>query len=405
MKVSKRWENPRLLPEMQHAQIEWLNNKGGIFWIQSASDGTFFYVPPEVRTTAKPLADKFLKKRRQSGEVVSREMLNEHFFQAEIFTLADWVASSWDNAKLYSVTPAMTMKAARTGMTEFFLPSSLLPADSGVIFWQRPIGATEHFNPTTRYEIDPETGVPSVISYYSLYNLVMDDKTVPVVGASWKKMDDGRLYVAFWSDTESMVATLKNITDPQRRQSLAALAPVMLEREQVLPLDEKVPWFTSDKEDRLVPTARGRGKDSRTMILARERKFQGLPMLEQMVRTFTATLLYMRHAQDERDVVYAPKSTAKRMRQAGAPERIASNAVRIVKMGEPLRYRPPKRKEDAAWHWEERRVIEPYIRYTQYVPATGERREGIFEVSGYIAGPPGAPIRNIDKVFLLGGDE
>lgn len=404
MKLKKRWENPRLVPEMQHEQVKWLRHEGGKFWIYSSLNGTQFYVPPEVREHSRALAQSTLRQRRQQREVVTPDMVKEHEYQSEIFSLAEWNADTWDNATLFSVTPSMTMKASRTGMTEFYLPSSMLPSDSGVIFFQRPIGVAEHFNPTTEYKIDPETGVPSPVTYFSLYNLVMDESQIPVVAASWRKLVDGRVYVAFWTDSEAAVQAIRDLTATERRERMAQLPPLQLEREQVLPLDQKAPWFTSDADDRLVPTARGRAKDSRTLVLAKERSFQGLPMLEQMVRTFTATLLYMRNVQDHREIVHAPKSTAKRMRQEGAPEHITSGGVTVVKMGEPLRYKAPRRKEDAEWHWTERRVVEPYFRYRQYIPATGETREGIFEVSGYIAGPPDAPIRNIDKVFLLGDD-
>lgn len=402
MKLKKRWENPRLVPEMQHEQVKWLRREGGKFWIYSGLDGTQFYVPQEVREHSRALAQSTLRQRRQQLEVVTPDMVKEHQYQSELFSLAEWSAATWDNATLFSVTPSMTMKASRTGMTEFYLPSSMLPSDSGVIFFQRPIGVAEHFNPTTEYEIDPETGVLSPVTYFSLYNVMMDESQIPVVAASWRKLTDGRVYLAFWTDSETAVHAIRDLTAVERRERLAKLPPLQLEREQVVPLDQKVPWFTSDADNRLVPTARGRAKDSRTLILAKERSFQGLPMLEQMVRTFTATLLYMRNVQDHREIVHAPKSTAKRMRQEGAPEHISSGGVTIVKMGEPLRYKAPRRKEDAEWHWTERRVVEPYFRYRQYIPATGETREGIFEVSGYIAGPPDAPIRNIDKVFLLG---
>ncbi|MFE6739869.1 hypothetical protein [Streptomyces tubercidicus] len=402
MKLRKRWENPRLLPQLRHEQIEWTKKEAGVFWITSAADGTNFYIPDAVRASGRDLAKKEIGRRRRAGDFVSRGLAEEAQKQGELISLADWIADTWDSAQLYSVTPAMTMKAARTGMTEFYLPSNLLPADSGVIFWQTPIGVAEHFNPSTAYEVDPETGAPSVVTFFSLYNLMMDDTNIPVVAASWQRLPDNRIYVAFYSDAESAVNALKGITDAQKRERTASLAPGMLEREQVLPLDRHVPWFTSEDPDRLVPTARGRGRDARTLELARERKFQGLPMLEQMVRTFTATLIYRHAAQENREVVHASRTTVKALQRSGAPAHISEGVVNVIKMGQPLRYKAPRRKEDAEWHWTERRVVAPYIRYRQFIPTTGETREGVFEVSGYIAGPPDAPIRNLDKVFLLG---
>lgn len=401
MKFRYRWKNPRLLPEMRNEQLEWLKKPDAMrMWLNQQDSGSKFFFPKAVRREARRMAKEAIAAYRVQQQYMDQSTVKEVNVQSDIAALIEYMHKTWDEASLYSITTGMAAKASRTGMTEFYLPSDYLPADSGVIVWQNAIGAAEHYSPATKYEADPETGAPTAVTYYSLYNLIMSDDALPVVAASWRRSEEG-LFVVFWTDAEPAINAIQTLTEKQKQKALRDHAPFVYEREQILPLDEKRPWFTSKEENRLLPTARGTGRDARTLKLAEERRTQGLPMLEQMVRTFTATLLYMRNAEENRETVYPSRTVSRGMMRQGVPSRIAESPVNLVKMGQPMRYRPPKRKEDAEWHWTERRVVEPYIRHKQYVPATGETREGVFEVSGYIAGPPDAPIRNIDKVFLL----
>lgn len=396
----KRWAEPQLVPELRHEYVQWAGKHAFYRWLEATERNTFYYLPQVVRNRAQARIRRETKRFAQSGLPLTNSTMEILKGQAEIAELAQWEESRWSRSPLYSITKGMTAKAARTGMTEFYLPSEFLPGDDGVIFWQSPIGTAEYFSPATRFEQDPKTGVLNPVTFASLYNFIYDDTNTPVVTAAWSKISADEIYVAFYTDAEHHFRSI-GFNSVEVAKALVQSGPLILEREQVLPLNRRTPWFTSEAETRLIPTARGRARSARTLKLAADRRDAGLPMIEQMVRTFAATLIYRQYALDSRETVYAGKSAVKRMLNDGATRDVAESAVSVIKIGQPLRYRAPTR-DDVAYHWTERRIIEPYFRYTQYVPATGEYRKGIFEVSGYIAGPPDAPIRNIDKVFLLG---
>lgn len=408
--ISNRWERPAELPSLRFEQVQWTGRHAFSQWLDLHEMGTKFAFPAPVRDHGQRMLKRTLQDYARRNIRLTQKDMEAAREQADFVALAEFEEQRWADATLFSVSKPMTMRAARTGMTNFFLPRKILPKDStgetirsGVIVWQAPIGTVEVFNSQTKYTVDPDTGAVHADVMSELIRQFGDAAATPTVAASYTVLPDDKLWVVFYADA---LAGLKNSASLTPREIASAYArgifpPFTYEREQILPLDQETPWFTSDSPDRLIPTGRGRAHDSKTLRIAADRNFQGLPMIEQMCRTLTATLIHMWDTVDKREVVYPSKTGVRRLRNAGAPEYLAASGVRIVNMGEPIRYKAPRRREDADWHWTERRWVDDYTRQRQYVPATGEMREGPFLVKGYMAGPPDAPIRNIDKVLLL----
>lgn len=361
---------PKALPELRQQQVEWTRTIAPWFWHDAHIRGTKFYFPPDLRHLPLPTA---------------------------FDSLAARYAKQLEEARLYSVTPEMTFLALKTAMPKFHLTLDMLPRPSGLVVWQQPIGAAEH---TQRMAIrtDPLTG--DVLSA-SLHEWVegINDEDVPVIAASWElSADESQVFVVFYTRPGDVY--LRGLDVDQAIQARGILAPLAFEREQILPVDQPLNWFTSDEPDRLELTVKVEidkvPANMREDALRRNNEV--LPSLDQMTKALLATwmLMGMRFAKKEVDL--PDRAARKRLQRAGVPAERVNEGVQIIKIGGPLRQQKPKDSEPA-FHWKKRRIVGPFVR-NQWYPSEDTHKPKLIEP--YIAGPEGAPIGNADKVYLLG---
>lgn len=362
---------PKAMPELRKNLVEWTHTVAPWLWLDQHLSGTKFWLPPATRGLPLPQA---------------------------FSVLAENYATLLTEARLYSSSPEMTFLALKTSMPRFHLTLGMLPAPKGFIVWQRPIGVAEH---TQRMQIktDPESG--DVISA-SLHEWVegITDEDVPVVGASWELSEDqDNVFVVFYSKP-SFAVMERGLTPAQFQRMRALMSPLAFEREQILPVDRELGWFTSQDEDRLRLTV-GVDVDKVPASLrddAIRRNNNVLPDLDQMTRALVATWMLMKMRFARVDVVLPDRAGRKQLGRAGVSAESIDSGVQVIKLGGPLRQQKPRNSEPA-FRWKSRRIVGPFVR-NQWYPSEETHKPKLVEP--YIAGPEGAPIGNAEKVYLLG---
>lgn len=362
---------PKELPELRHELVEWTRTKAPWFWHQQHITGTTYYIPPALRHLSAETA---------------------------IARLAENQAELLAEAKLYSVTPEMTFLAQKTSMPEFELSLDILPSPKGMIVWQQPVGQCEH---TDRMKL--KVNADGDLEEASLHEWVegMGKDDIPVLGATWELLpDEDQVMVIWYSSREGLLNNFPEGDKEHLHVARSFMAPLIFEREQLLPVGRKVGWFTSDDEDRLRLTASAEhrpGLSASLRELGRERDNDVLPMIDQMTKTLVATWMLMGMRLTKRDVELPDRPARKRLLRAGAPTEQVNAGVQVIKLGQKLRTQKAKDGEPA-YRWKNRRIVGPFVRQ-QWYPSEDRHKPKLIEP--YIAGPEGAPIGNAEKVYLL----
>ncbi|MFD4858349.1 hypothetical protein [Streptomyces atratus] len=362
---------PKDLPELRQELVEWTRAKAPWFWYQQHISGTLYYIPPGLR-----------------------HLTSEH----AIARLAEQQAQVLSDAKLYSVTPEMTFLAQKTTMPEFNLTLDMLPGPRGLIIWQQPVGQCEHTD-RMRLKVNADGEIEGASIHEWVDGMGKDD--IPVLGATWELLpDEDQVMVIWYSSREGLLNNFPEADKPHLREARTFMAPLIFEREQLLPVGRTTGWFTSKEEDRLRLTSSAEHRPGLALSLrelGRERDQDVLPMLDQMTKTLLATWMLMGMRFAKRDVELPDRPARKRLKRAGATESQINSGVQVIKIGGPLRTQKPKEGE-ASYRWKKRRIVGPFIR-NQWYPSQDAHKPKLIEP--YIAGPEGAPIGNAEKVYLL----
>ncbi|MFJ1700474.1 hypothetical protein ACIOHC_36385 [Streptomyces sp. NPDC088252] len=355
---------PRELPDARRKLLHWVNEYAAKIWYTAHTSGTHYYIPPDLQEMPLPMA---------FAEMTERE------------------ARKLANARLYAVSNEMTYLAAKTGMPKCHLPREVIPSDRGLIVWSKPIGAAEQFYPPT-ISLDGEVIGEVLDEWY----LKMDrEAVIPVIAASWE-VQGGDVFV--WFHTNRLDLARKQMFTPEQYEEWSQFAPpLMYEREQLIPLDREIDWFTSDSDDRLEMTAQSNSgaRQGQESAVLRDQKV--LPMVEQMTKTLVATWHLMASRMAAPQELPTPPRTRKAERRNGVSPAASSAGVQIIKLGQKIRSQKPK-AEEPAYRWKKRRIVGPFTR-RQWYPSQGTHKPKLIEP--YIAGPEGAPISNAEKVYLL----
>ncbi|MFH9606925.1 hypothetical protein [Streptomyces sp. NPDC017448] len=355
---------PRDLPDVRRKVISWVDTLGASTWLGGHTSGSFYYIPPDLRD--KPLQDAFVEMTRRESRKLA-------------------------NARLYAVTSEMTFLAARTGMPKCHLPREVIPSDCGLLVWGSPVGDAEQFYPPVLVR-----GQEVLADILDERFLTMDRKAqMPIVAASWEVQGDS-VFVWFLTNRTDLVA--KNRMSAQEAEKFASIAPpLMYEREQLIPLDREIDWFTAESDNRLEMTAQANSGHRLGNPRAIERDREVLPMVEQMTKTLVATWHLMASRMAAREPLATPPRTRKAERRHGVTPEASAAGVQLVKLGQKIRSSKPKDGEPA-FRWKYRRIVGPFVR-NQWYPSEETHKPKLIEP--YIAGPEGAPIGNAEKVYLL----
>jgi hypothetical protein len=428
---------PQQLPEFVHDLAEWTRRSAGTLWCNKAGTGSRFYWPPTVDDpTERAMAarharyDQVLDQTRANEVAQSEAQAAQYAMSIASFKdLADYHATTLEQAKLFYIGRDISYLAARTEMKDFRLDLDLFYLDPkqekslmacGFIMWDTPIGEAEPRGAVTaQYSMD--TGELLEVDVVDDMMEGFRESETPVNALSWRILPGAKeVLVVLYTDGakaragyERYLAAQKGNLPPGMAidKSAAALQmsdPQPLEREQVLPLGRTLAWFEDKSaEVRLKPTIES---DPGYLRLA-ERKQIGaeyiaanekiLPMLSQMVKTFVATLAIRRMKLARQEEVPAPKPSVKRMRRSGASAERQEGGVQVIRIGKPLKHRAKAGDPGGGGRWKVKTVIGPVIRTRQYVPAYDEYRDGVWMIEPYVAGPEDAPWSKNAKVFLL----
>jgi hypothetical protein len=426
---------PAQLHEFVHDLADWTRRSAGRLWSGKAALGSPFYWPPGVENPEK---DALALRRETYDRALRRtgvpEVAHEHMVTVQQAAtlrsyeeLAAFHAFTLEQAKLLYIGRDISYLAARTEMKEFRLDLDLFYLDPvqkkslmtcGFMMWDTPIGEAEPRGKLTA-QYDRDSGELVDVEVIDDVMEGFRDSETPVNALSWRILPGAKeVLVVFYTDGSKARQNYERHIEAQKAdlppgaiidKSAVALQlsdPQPLEREQVLPLGTTLGWFESDKPERLQSTVRSdpsylreaeRGQVADRFIEANEKI---LPMLSQMVKTFVATLAIRRMKLARREEIPAPRPAVKRMRRAGVPEERINDGVQVIRIGQPLKHRASA-SSGGGGKWTVKTVIGPVIRTRQYVPATGETREGIWEIEPYVAGPADAPWSKNAKVFLL----
>ncbi len=408
---------PEELLEFTNGLVAWTRSTAPVVWSEKADAGSLFHWPPGV-----PRND----------------------FSA----LAAYHAETLDFGRLMFVGRDITYLAAKTEMPKFRLELDSFPQGkrSGFIMWEVPIGQSE---PRGRLSATHDAdGNPVDVHWAEGVLESFEGADVPVHAASWRLSDDAtEVLVCFYSDGEKarqgIQKELRRVQDSlgvnmsskdqvlrsalqDKQELLTRLAmskmaaeaaelqgsdPLPLEREQVLPLGQTLAWIGEGEDDHASLKATINITDKEELVSLAQKKGVGEqflaahdaynPVLNQMIKTFVATLLLEKMKLASRVELPAPRPAKKRMRRAGADDRQVERTVTVVRIGQPLQHRAKKESTGKGGQWGVKTIVGPVVRTVQYVPATKEYREGIWTIEPYIAGPRDAPWSPRTKVYLL----
>jgi hypothetical protein len=392
--------------EIRLGITQWLRNGSQDIWPLQHMSGSRFVAPPSLPPIRTRSAGIEVNLFMGTAFDTPREQ-----DKAQFVRLARWYAASLERSKMYYISPEMTHLAMRTQMETFRLTADMLPAPEGFLVWGQPIGDAERFIPRTAW-LGPD-GVMSEDSITTLFPSQFSpfqDAEVPVVGAAWKyERDHDQVWVTTYTrNSELRDAMISRLYDTREIALVQSLTPPLaFEREQALPLDRTLNWFDADPADgpRLELTAYADREHlpEHQWEKADAANADVAPQMTAMMRTLVATWMLMKWKIAHREEIAAPHAAVKRIARETGQTRAAAREItrtQVVRLGQPLRHRNPPTGA-ASRKWTVRAIIGPYIRTRQYIPA-----QGIFDytprlIAPYIAGPPGAPINNLDKVFLL----
>lgn len=361
---------PKELPEVRREMVRWMRESAPRFFLNTHLRGSKYYLLPELRKLPVDQA---------------------------IYRLAQNLADVLHDSRLYSVTPEMTFLAAKTVSPNFHLTMDMLPAPRGFLLWQTPIGSAEE---TQRMQLllDEHGDILSASLYEWLSG--MGTEAIPVLGCSWElREEDDEVMVIFYSSRNGMLHKMGGGSVEYETEARKLLSPVIFEREQLLPLNQDLGWFTAESGPRLELTAAANPDDvppsMREDVILRNKNV--LPMMDQMTKTLVATWMLMGMKFTKKEVQLPDRAARKRMRREGASEGQINAGVQVVKLGGPLRTQKP-REGEPSYRWKKRRIVGPFVR-NQWYPSEETHKPKLIEP--YIAGPEGAPIGNAEKVYLL----
>lgn len=428
-----------MLPEFVHDLAQWTRRSGPALWSGKAATGSPFYWPkgvtnpgPDVQRLRQEAYDQALKWTKshhmaQAQAVEAQQKATVRAFRE----LADFHATTLEQASLHYVGKDISYLAAKTEMKEFRLDRELFEKEPGkpglmscgFMMWDTPIGEAEPRGQLTAM-YDEDGNLLDVDVVDDMMEGFRDSET-PVNALSWRILPESdEVLVTFYTDGQSARRNYERYAEQQKADlppgmsidkdamALQMSDPQPLEREQVLPLGRTLAWFEKkdvDEGGRLVATI----QSDPEYLRAAERNFVGedfiaanekvLPMLSQMVKTFVATLSIRRLKLAQREEVPPPKPSVKRMRRDGASEDRQTSPVQVIRIGKPLQHREGKGGGGGGGKWKVKTVIGPVIRTKQYVPAYGELRECVPPkvIEPYVAGPADAPWSEKARVYLI----
>jgi hypothetical protein len=355
---------PSELPDFRRKTIRWLDDYGARIWQVGHEGHNPYYIPPDLQGLPNEVV---------FPELVARTRR----------TLAQ--------ARLYAVTEEMTYLALKTGMPRCHVPSDILPHDEGIVVWAKPIGTAEDFTPPLITHGDEVLGMV-VSEWWTRMDL---DQSIPVVAASWKVVPERNEVFVWFYTLRSDLARKQRLTGREYEEWAQYAPPMMFEREQVIPLDREIAWFTSEDEERLRLSAYA-AMTSDTE-LRRKRDLNVLPMMEQMTKALVATWHLMASKMASRSTIPTDGKTRRAERREGVSTNSSSVGVQVIKLGSKIRTQKP-REGEPAFRWKKRRIVGPFVRQ-QWYPSEETHKPKLIEP--YVAGPEGAPISNAEKVYLL----
>jgi hypothetical protein len=309
--------------------------------------------------------------------------------------LSAYYAETLEQASCFHLSAELTNLALRTVMPKYRLTLDMLPKNKpwGFMTWGLPIGQAENA-PSMNTYLNFRTGEmeePDDLPAFSPY----EEGDYPIVGASWRYEPEANIvWVGFYTHAP--------------RKSGSRFDAFSMEREQALPLDQTLNWADSDSTEgpRLQVTALNnpdeRPKHLRQTLLQVNEAARSV--VSDLVRTLIASWMITKWKIANREIVPPPQDIVRSVSKAtGKPKsKVAEEkGTTVFRLGAPIRQRA-SRAGDKEYTWSHRTIVGPVVRTRQYIPALDIYDEEPRFIEPYIAGPPDAPIRNIDKVFLLG---
>lgn len=382
--MSKYKLKPSHMPALVYDMAKWTRSVGRKLWPVMAFGGSIFHYP--------------------EGLFTFDELANYH-------------ATTLENSHMLFVGKDISYLAAKTEMDKFRLERDLLPSKFGAILWEIPIGTAESVGRVLG-EWNPNTGE---MNYVEVIDSVLEEyrkSETPVNMVTWRLIED-EVLLCFYSDGEKAKIGLRNyrnameeegVNMPSEYFSMRDSDPQPMEREQVLPIGVTLEWmkgYLDGGEGVLQPTisisprkleaSKAKGLD-KEMVAAHDKY---VPVLNQMVKTFVATLhLRKMKIADESGVSATPK-VKKRMSKRGAPEALTERRVSVVRVGRLKRGNRSPKGGGKGSPWGVKTVVGPVWRSRQYIPATGEYDESGRMIEPYVAGPDDAPWSESARVYLL----
>lgn len=394
--------NPKDVPLLAQKLAKWYRIYGPRIMLDKGMRGSRYAAPPSL----PPLVHNAL------GYMNMPEIDNLAFRIPDTETISGYVrlaayyAETLERANCFNLSPEMTSLALRTTMPKYKLTLDMLPLQKpwGFIVWGLPVGAAERHASITSFvnfrtgEVDASPEIPEFSPYA--------DVDLPVVAATWRyEPEANSVWVAWYTQHVNMYR--KNHSPEELRKIMPVVGPLSLEREQELPLDRVLNWCDGGPDDGpkltlTVRVPREEYPEHTHPVLDRQEEI-GAAHMSDLVRVLIASWMLVKWKIAHREVIPPPPSVVREISKAtGKPKaQVAREAgTTVVRLGAPIHQRSAKPGE-REYQWDHRTIVGPVVRHRQYIPAWDTYDEEPRLIEPFFMGPPDAPIRNIDKVFLL----
>lgn len=406
--------DPKYLPKMVRKLAKWQRQYAPEMWATGAVGGTKFFAPPGMPPMVHQMKGVSLDPLTGEGiRVPTEETVSSYR------GLAAYYAQTLEGAKCYHLSERMSNLALRTVMPRYKLTLDALRIGPeggivpwGFIAWSLPIGRAETDGLSDQL-IDFRTGEVSYpeLSAFSPYA----DADFPVVAASWRYEPEADIiWVAFYSQNSDETRVLRNagyLTEDELAGLARLREPFSLEREQALPLGKSLNWCDADPADGprldLTTWINPDGYDREHLRQKAIRNNDNArTSVSGMVRALIASWLIMKWKVAHREEIPPPQDVIRELaKKIGHSKKTVAKeyGTTVVRLGAPIQ-KQAARTGAKEYTWKVRALVGPVVRDRQYIPAWGTYDEEPRFIEPYWAGPPDAPISNVDRVFKLGDD-
>lgn len=403
--------DPRFVPKLARKLAKWQREKAAYQWALTAVHGTKYISPPGVPpTVCNTSAFEVDVRTREALRRPDTETVESHR------RVAEYYAETLESAKCFHLDEKLTNLALRTVMPKYKLTLDTLrigPGGSivpwGFIVWSLPISQAEKTN-MAPVMMDFRSGEMVDADRQLKKFSPFDDADLPVMAASWRYEPDADIvWVAFYTQKQDQLPILQQfgLAPQEAAKAVKEMEPLTLEREQALPLGRSLNWCDSDPREgpRLEMTAFGdaEGYPEAAKAQAELINEAARSLVSDMVRTLIASWMIMKWKVAEREVIPPTQDVIREVsKKTGRAKSdvAAHDGTTVVRLGGPIHKRA-SRPGGKDYTWKVRALVGPIVRDRQYIPAWGTYDDEPRFIEPYWAGPPDAPISNIDRVFTI----